>query len=259
MSELIVLDRTPRWIFQPKFLRHTEAWQRNYDLPENARGYEAFMGIKARQTTPRFEYPDYSEPGHFLIELFYLPSPGPIKEYDEEKRLVDVGTLRKVNGQLVYVGTRVHYDHNPASEISKVVTEYTDKGDLKKELVFDKKDQLRRERNWDKNHVLTSERNYLNGQLAEHRFLSPQGEVYVLDEFGKKSKEAKALVHDNVLAKKTKQKIRRSVFEKICNLRRNGNFKRASLIRSEFDKNSGSKRQRPFLSRLLKPREHSID
>ncbi len=251
------LNEIPHWICQRKALRRTEAWQRNYALPESAEGYEAFLGIKSYQTTPRFEYPNEMEPSHFLRELVYLPTPGPIKEYDEQHRLTDIATLARINGCLSYVGTRVHYIHNPESEISKVVLNYTPQGNLKSEVLYNKKDQIRRERQWDKNGTLVNEKTYIDGKLFEHRFLSPQGEVYTLHLLGRNSKEEKALIRDNIASKKVDWNERRTVLSEIQELRHLGHNSSAQSLRKSFHKKH--KLQRPFLSRLLKKRERVID
>ena len=259
MDELRIIDKTPRWIFQAKSLRKTERWQRDCALPASVRGYEAFFGMKAIRTTSRFECPDYLDPSHFCSELVYLPCPGPINEYDEEEKLVDIGTLAKVDGELKYVGFRMHYFPKSESGVSMALWEYDAKGNLTKEVLFDQKMEMHRERRWNKHGLLMVQKDYLGGKLFNYRFLSPQGEVYKLWWNGKPTNENKALVRDNIMAKKADRKRRAEWLKLIREERNQKNARQAQHFRKEFNSLSSLGRKRPFLSRLLKKRAREID
>lgn len=176
----------PQWIRQPKYLRRIQAWQRNGILPEEAQGYEEFMGVKVLQTTPNCEHPDNSNPSHFLTEEVFEPCAGPIKEYDEKERLEDEGTLINDNGDLRYTGQRVHYYYGAESDqvVAKDVIEYRTNGSVKKACKFDAAGVLRWEWLFDQNERIFSQKIW-NGrsQLIDYKFLSKQGDVYRFMDF----------------------------------------------------------------------------
>ena len=114
---------------------------------------------------------------------------------------------------------------------------------------------------FDKSHRLISLKLFApNSDLVEHKFLSKQGEVYTLvDWYGEHPDEKKALIRDNILAKKADRRSRIKVLKRIRKAYRKGKIQEAQRIRKEFDASPAPKRQRPLLSRLFKRRERSID
>lgn len=254
---------TPQLIRQPKYLRLLPAWQRGDDLPEEAQGYEEFMGIKTVQTTPLCEFPDNTNPDHFLTEEVYEPCAGPIKEYDANGRLTDEGTLIDDNGDLRYAGQRSHYYYAADSDriVAKDVIEYRKNGLVKKACKFDANDILRWEWLFDTNERVFSQKIWDGqSQLVEYKFLSKQGDVYrFVDWWGDYPKEEKDLIKDNIAGKKADRKARIQTLKKIRKAYRRGDKNAAQTIRKEFESQLSAKRQRSFLSRLFKHRENCIE
>ena len=252
----------PQWVRQHKSIRHTDYWQRNGTLPEYAKGYEEFMGVRTTKTSPRYEYFDYNNPDHFVKEDLWLPCPGPIKEYDEEGHLVGEGDLVLKDGLLVYVGDRakVVESQNTNSSSQENKEYYPDKS-IKKISVIDEHGVVRSEKRFDQSHRLVSLKLFAaNSDLVEHKFLSKQGEVYTfMDWYGEHPDEKKALVRDNILAKKADRRARIKALKRIRKAYRKGKIQEAQRIRKEFDARPAPKRQRPLLSRLFKRRERFID